>query len=54
MQEPDAGTGQGQNRSSRKGTCMQTVDTTTALVDRYVAAWNATDATARAQLIAGA
>ena len=30
---------------------MQTVDTTTALVDRYFAAWNATDAAERDQLI---
>lgn len=31
---------------------MQTVDTTTALVDRYFAAWNATDAAQRTRLVA--
>lgn len=30
---------------------MQTIDTTTMLVDRYFAAWNTTDAARRAQLI---
>lgn len=31
---------------------MQTIDTTTALVNRYFAAWNATDAAQRTRLVA--
>jgi len=33
---------------------MQTIDTTTALVDRYFAAWNTTDAARRTRLISEA